>query len=90
MRFGLYRTVSFNGCSSLKAPDTARNRAWRGSSGHGDCPQLELMTLVETGKRALIGALLGPTGESETGYARRLLHLAGAFWLICFRPAARG
>ncbi len=33
------------------------------------------MTLVETGTRALIGAVFGPTGEGETGYARRLLHL---------------
>ncbi|MET9341799.1 transposase domain-containing protein [Nonomuraea sp. NPDC003804] len=29
-RFGPYRTVSFDGCSSLKTPDTARNRAWLG------------------------------------------------------------
>ncbi|WP_433412157.1 IS4 family transposase [Microtetraspora malaysiensis] len=75
VRFGPYRTVSFDGCSSLKAPDTVRNRAWLGSPGHGGYPQLELMTLVETGTRALIGAVFGPTSEGETGYARRLLHL---------------
>jgi hypothetical protein len=75
VRFGPYRTVSFDGCSSLKAPDTARNRAWLGGTGHGGYPPLELMTLVETGTRALIGAVFGPTGEGETGYARRLLHL---------------
>uniref|UniRef100_UPI000B19601C transposase domain-containing protein n=1 Tax=Microtetraspora fusca TaxID=1997 RepID=UPI000B19601C len=74
-RFGPYRTVSFDGCSSLKTPDTARNRAWLGSPGHGGYPLLELMTLVETGTRALIGAVFGATGEGETGYARRLLHL---------------
>ncbi|MBB3734001.1 hypothetical protein FHR33_009954 [Nonomuraea dietziae] len=67
VRFGPYRTVSFDGCSSLKAPDTARNRAWLGSPGHGGYPLLELMTLVETGTRALIGAVFGPTGEGETG-----------------------
>jgi hypothetical protein len=75
VRFGPYRTVSFDGCSSLKAPDTARNRAWLTSPSHGGYPQLELMTLVETGTRALIGAVFGPTREGETGYARRLLHL---------------
>ncbi|MFB7758226.1 transposase, partial [Streptomyces sp. NPDC056121] len=32
------------------------------------------MTLVETGTRALIGAVFGPTREGETDYARRLLH----------------
>ncbi|TMR23425.1 hypothetical protein ETD86_08115 [Nonomuraea turkmeniaca] len=31
VRFGPYRTVSFDGCSSLKAPDTVHNRAWLGS-----------------------------------------------------------
>jgi hypothetical protein len=33
------------------------------------------MTLVETGTRALIGAVFGPTREGETDYARRLLRL---------------
>jgi hypothetical protein len=33
------------------------------------------MTLVETGTRALLGAVFGPTAEGETSYARRLLHL---------------
>ncbi len=33
------------------------------------------MTLVETGTRALIGAVFGPTDEGETAYALRLLHL---------------
>ncbi|WSM12953.1 hypothetical protein OHB49_13370 [Streptomyces sp. NBC_01717] len=32
------------------------------------------MTLVETGTRALIGVVFGPTREGETDYARRLLH----------------
>lgn len=33
------------------------------------------MTLVETGTRALLGAVFGPTTEGETSYASRLLHL---------------
>ncbi|WP_405959012.1 transposase [Streptomyces sp. NBC_00868] len=32
------------------------------------------MTLVETGARALIGAVFGPTSDGETAYARQLLH----------------
>ncbi|WP_219912558.1 IS4 family transposase [Nonomuraea fuscirosea] len=74
-RFGRYRMVSFDGCSSLKAPDTDRNRAWLDRLAHGGYPQLELMTLVETGTRAVIGAVFGPTAIGETDYARRLLHL---------------
>ncbi|MDX3349543.1 hypothetical protein ACWDYK_26235 [Streptomyces anthocyanicus] len=31
------------------------------------------MTLVETGTRALLGAVFGPTAENETSYASRLL-----------------
>jgi hypothetical protein len=40
------------------------------------------MTLVETGTRALIGAVFGPTAEGETSYARRLLHLLGPDMLL--------
>ncbi|WP_329081441.1 hypothetical protein [Streptosporangium sp. NBC_01469] len=57
MRFGRYRMVSFDGCSSLKVPDTGRNRAWLDRLAHGGYPQLELMTLVETGTRAMIGSV---------------------------------
>ena len=28
--FGRYRTVSFDGCKTIKVPDTPRNRAWLG------------------------------------------------------------
>ncbi|MFE6904445.1 transposase, partial [Streptomyces sp. NPDC057717] len=41
---------------------------------HGGYPQVELMTLVETGTRAVVGAVFGPTREGETSYATRLLH----------------
>ncbi|WP_306368574.1 IS4 family transposase [Nocardiopsis sp. CC223A] len=82
VRFGPYRTVSFDGCSSLKVPDTERNRARFGTSDRNGYPMLELMTLVETGTRALIGAVFGPTAEGETGYARRLLHLLDADMLV--------
>ncbi|MFE9174304.1 IS4 family transposase [Streptomyces kebangsaanensis] len=73
--FGPYRTVSFDGCSSQKVPDTERNRAWLGRTSHHGYPTLELMTLVETGTRALLGVVFGPTDEGETSCASRLLHL---------------
>jgi hypothetical protein len=31
-------------------------------------PMVELMTLVETGTRALVGAVFGPPAETGTGY----------------------
>ncbi|WP_405182255.1 transposase domain-containing protein [Nocardia sp. NBC_01377] len=75
VRFGRYRMVSFDGCTSQKVPATARNRAWLRATAHYPYPMLELMTLVETGTRAVIGAVFGPTELGETGYARKLLHL---------------
>ncbi|MEV8562969.1 IS4 family transposase [Streptomyces sp. NPDC051917] len=74
VRFGPYRTVSFDGCSSIKVPDGERNREWLGRCPHGGYPQVELMTLVETGTRAVIAAVFGPTREGETSYATRLMH----------------
>ena len=69
--------MAFDGCSSIKVPDTVRNRAWlgklkavRGVTGY---PAVELMTLCETGTRALIGAVFGPPATGETAYARQLL-----------------
>jgi hypothetical protein len=86
IRFGRYRTVAFDGCSSVKVPDTGRNRAWlgklkavRGVTGY---PAVELMTLCETGTRALIGAVFGPPATGETDYARQLLHLLSAGMLV--------
>jgi hypothetical protein len=40
------------------------------------------MTLVETGTRAVIGAVFGPTAEGETAYATRLLHHLNAGMLV--------
>ena len=51
--FGRYRTVAFDGCTSVKVPDTARNRGWlgkmRAALGVTGYPAVELMTLAETG-----------------------------------------
>ncbi len=82
VRFGRWRTVSFDGCTSQKVPDTDRNRAWLGKDRKAGYPRLELMTLVETGTRALLGAVFGPTAQGETSYASRLLHLLDPTMLV--------
>lgn len=82
VRFGRYRTVSFDGCTSQKVPDSKRNRAWLGKDAKAGYPRLELMTLVETGTRAVLGAVFGPTAEGETSYAKRLLHLLDPSMLV--------
>ncbi len=75
---GRYRTVAFGGCRSLKVPDTARNRGWLGTmkapGGETGYPVLQLMTLCETGTRALIGAAFGTTADGELAWARKLPH----------------
>ena len=79
VRFGRFRTVAFDGCTSIKVADTEANRGWLGKMkaalGVTGYPAVELMTLVETGTRALIGAVFGPPATGETDYARQLLHL---------------
>jgi hypothetical protein len=74
------RTVAFDGCNSLHVPDTERNRSWLGRiryrMGFAGYPTLPLMTLVETGTRGLIGAVLGSRADrDEATLARRLLPL---------------
>jgi Insertion element 4 transposase N-terminal/Transposase DDE domain len=74
------RTVAFDGCNSLKVPDTDRNRCWIGRiryrMGWAGYPTLRLMTLTETGTRGLIGATIGSAADrDETALARRLLPL---------------
>ena len=84
--FGRYRTVAFDGCRSVKVPDTPRNRAWLGkpaaSRGEAGYPVIQLMTLCETGTRALIGAVFGSTADGEITWARRLLHLLDETMLV--------
>jgi Insertion element 4 transposase N-terminal/Transposase DDE domain len=80
VRFRGLRTVSFDGCSSLKVPDTDRNRSWLGRikyrMGWAGYPTLRLMTLAQTGTRGLIGATLGSAADrDEIALARRLLPL---------------
>jgi hypothetical protein len=79
VRFRGLRTVAFDGCNSLRVPDTDRNRSWLGRiryrMGFAGYPTVRLMTLVETGTRGLLGAALGcsPGDRDEPTLARRLL-----------------
>lgn len=79
VRYRCWRTVAFDGCSSTKAPDRPRVCAWLSKHKHrygtDGYPMLKIMALCETGTRALLGAVFGPTPEKETGYAEQLLPL---------------
>ncbi len=84
--FGRYRTVAFDGCKTIKAPDTERNRGWLGKMnaalGQTGYPVIQLMTLCETGTRALLGAVFGSTAAGELAWARQLLHLLDESMLV--------
>ena len=84
--FGRYRTVAFDGCRTIKVPGTDRNRGWLGKMnaalGVTGYPVIQLMTLAETGTRALIGAAFGPTATGELDWARKLLHLLDETMLV--------
>jgi transposase IS4-like protein/DDE family transposase len=87
VRFAGLRTVAFDGCSSIRAPDTARNRAWLGRvrhrKGFAGYPLVRLMALAETGTRGLLGAVIAGQGPGgETALARQLLHLLGPGMLV--------
>jgi hypothetical protein len=83
---GGYRTVSFDGCKSVKVPDTPANRGWLGkanaSLGVTGYPVIQFMTLAETGTRALLGAAFGSTATGELDWARQLLHLLDKTMLV--------
>jgi hypothetical protein len=84
--FGGYRTVSFDGCRTIKVPDTPANRRWLGkmnaSLGVTGYPVIQFMTLVETGTRSLLGAAFGSTATGELDWARQLLHLLDKTMLV--------
>jgi hypothetical protein len=71
------RTVAFDGCRSTRVPDSADNRAWLGrqrlkQGTEVNYPLLHLMALVETGTRAVIGAVVS-AARGETGMALELM-----------------
>ena len=84
--FGGYRTVAFGGCRTIKTADTAANRSWLGkmnaAAGVTGYPVIQLITLAETGTRALIGAVFGSTAQGELAWARQLLHLLDGTMLV--------
>lgn len=89
-RYRRWRTVAFDGCASTKIPDTPRNRAVYGRApvrhGHSGYPMLMLMTLAETGTRALAAAVFGPISTGEIAYAEKLLtHLDETMLLLADR-----
>lgn len=81
-----YRTVAFDGCRTIKVPDTDANRGWLGKMnaalGVTGYPVIQLMTLCETGTRALIGAAFGSPATGELAWARQLLHLLDETMLV--------
>ena len=83
---GGYRTVSFDGCKTVKVPDTPANRGWLGklsaANGVTGYPVLQFMVLAETGTRALLGAAFGSTATGELDWARQLLHLLDKTMLV--------
>ena len=83
---GGYRTVSFDGCKTVKVPDTPANRGWLGKMnaalGVAGYPVIQFMALAETGTRALLGAAFGSTATSELDWARQLLHLLDESMLV--------
>ena len=81
-----WRTVAFDGCSSMQAPDSDRNRGWLGKirfhQGWAAFPHMMLMVLCETGTRGLIGAVFGPADTDERGFAARLFPLLNKQMLV--------
>ena len=95
VRFAGLRTVAFDGCNSLKVPDTRRNRRWLGRiryrMGFAGYPTLRLMALAETGTRGLLGAALGSAADrDEPTVARRLLSLLRPGMLVLLDRAFDG
>jgi Insertion element 4 transposase N-terminal/Transposase DDE domain len=95
VRYRGLRTVAFDGCNSVKIPDTDRNRSWIGKiryrMGLAGYPTLRVMALAETGTRGLLGATVGSvTDRDETALARRLLHLPGPGMVVLLDRAFDG
>src|SRR3954464_15123314 len=76
------RLVAWDG-TGIDAPDTAANAAEFGRAGGAGHPQLRLMTLLECGTHALLGAVFdGVDRASEPVLARRLLDRLEAGMLL--------
>ncbi|MEZ0096250.1 IS4 family transposase [Streptacidiphilus sp. EB129] len=77
VRYRHWRTVAFDGCSSIKTPDRPSLRAVLGKSrnqqGDAGYPALRLTVLCETGTRGLLAAAFGPCAVGELASATTLL-----------------
>ena len=72
-------------CRSRWPTPTATGPGWASSSaalGITGYPVIRLMTVVETGTRAMLGAVFGPPSVGEIDYARRLLGLLDTDMLV--------
>ncbi len=78
-------TVAFDG-TGLQLPDrdpvTARFPKRHGEQREFGYPLLRLVTLVETGTRAILGAAFGPENDGELAYATRLMGRLGPGMLV--------
>jgi hypothetical protein len=77
VRYRQWRTVAFDGCSSIKTPDRPSLRAVLGKArnqqGDAGYPALRLTVLCETGTRGLLAAAFGPCAVGELASATTLL-----------------
>ena len=85
-RYRGLRMVAIDGCSSFKAPDTARNRAvfriGRRRSGNDGWPGVQLLALAECGTRALLGATVTALSVGEIPAAAALWSRLDATMLL--------
>ncbi|SCE11019.1 Transposase DDE domain-containing protein, partial [Streptomyces sp. di50b] len=86
VRYRCWRTVAFDGCSSVRVPDQPRLRAWLGKTrnqqGDAGYPSLRLTALCETGTRGLLAADFGPCTVGELASATSLLPALGPQMLL--------
>ncbi|USY19956.1 IS4 family transposase [Nocardiopsis exhalans] len=93
-RYRHWRTVAFDACHSIKAPDSARNLTWlrkicyqQGTEGY---PRLQITALCETGTRSLLGATLTRAPSGEPDQARTLLDRLTPQMLVLADQAYQG
>ena len=80
-----YRTVAFDGCRSIKVPDTARNRAWLGKLNASRARPATRARADDAGGDGYPGAArrgLRPRRRRGTGQARELLSLLDKTMLL--------
>jgi hypothetical protein len=89
VRYRRWRTVAFDGCSSIKAADQGPVRSWLGCPrrwlGLPGYPTVMLVALIETGTWGLLAAVFGSSigsGNGEISYAQRLCHRLDASMLL--------